>query len=162
MIRTSITFVALLIALSGCDSNSGPEELLPDTVHSDTRDGLEMYWGQWEAEGVSNYVLSNFRRCVCLENLTLFTTIVEGGVPVSATRQRFEQEPEDIPVSDVPYPTVHSMFELIDWGFDQEPDSLGVIYRTDTGLPERITIDFNQGVADEEIEVFVNEFQVSN
>ncbi|MDX1440205.1 MAG: DUF6174 domain-containing protein, partial [Rubricoccaceae bacterium] len=59
-------------------------------------------------------------------------------------------------------PTIDSMFDVIEFGFDQEADSVGVNYSTDTGRPDRITVDFRVGIADDELELFVEDFQVTD
>ncbi|MDX1440726.1 MAG: hypothetical protein R3284_12575, partial [Rubricoccaceae bacterium] len=101
MARTLLTAIIISFAVAGCDSDPS-QPPLPDIIHSDTREDMEMFRGQWEAEGPGSYVLTNYRRCVCLENLTIYTITVVDGMPVSATRQPFEEEPSDVPVSKVP------------------------------------------------------------
>ena len=150
--------------LAGCDSNSVTPTLEPepDIVQDDTQDGLDLYRARWDAAGLANYQLGVFQRCVCLQNLILYDVTVEGGVPVSATRTSSTVENEPVPVEDVPYPTIDALFELVQLGFDSEADSVGARYVTENGRPDRITIDFFLGIADEEINAYVNSFEELN
>lgn len=152
----------VFIAFIGCDSNSVSDPPLSDIVQDDTESGMQMYLNQWNESGVDDYVLSNFRRCVCLENMILYTITVQNGNPVSATRQTSEDEIEPVPVDEVPYPTVESLFDIVAEGFDLDADSIGVRYSTANGRPDQITVDYNVATADEELELFVDDFQETN
>ena len=83
-------------------------------------------------------------------------------MPVSATRTSSMVENEPVPVEDVPYPTIDALFDLVQLGFDSEADSVGARYVTENGRPDRITIDFVLGIADEEINAYVNSFEELN
>ena len=161
MFRNTLLLTILIgFALAGCDSNSDTPE--PDIVQDDTQDGLDLYRARWAAAGLANYQLGVFQRCVCFENLILYNVTVEEGVPVSATRTSSTMEPEPVPVEDIPYPTIDALFDLVQLGFNSEADSVGVRYVTENGRPDRITIDFVLGIADEEINAFVDSFEASN
>ena len=167
MFRNTLSLTILIgFALAGCDSNSDtPEpELEPelDIAQDDTQDGLDLYRARWDAAGVANYQLGVFQRCVCFENLILYNVTVEEGVPVSATRTSSTVENEPVPVEDIPYPTIDALFDLVQHGFDSEADSVGVRYVTENGRPDRITIDFIRGIADEETNVYVDSFEEVN
>jgi len=156
--------VLAALALSGCDSNSVAPmpEPEPDIVQNDTQEGLDLYRARWVAAGLANYQLGVFQRCVCFENLILYNVTVEEGVPVSATRTSSTVENEPVAIEDIPYPTIDALFELIQHGFDSEADSVGVRYVTENGRPDRITIDFVRGIADEEINAYVDSFEELN
>ena len=147
--------------LAGCDSNSVTPmpEPEPDIVQDDTQDGLDLYRARWAAASLANYQLGVYQRCVCLQNLILYNVTVEEGVPVSATRTSSTVENEPVPVEDVPYPTIDALFELVQLGFDSEADSVGARYVTQNGRPDQITIDFIRGIADEEINAYVDSFE---
>ncbi len=161
MLRNSAfpCLLAALVALAGCNSNPAQPILEPEIVQDDSETGLDLYRSRWNATGASSYHLGVFQRCVCIQNLILYNVVVENGVAVSATRTSSTVENEPVMVEDVPYPTIDALFDLIQLGFDQEVDSVGARYFTDTGRPDRITLDFIRGIADDEINAFVYSYE---
>ncbi len=165
MIRTFplVGFLLFAAVSSGCGSNPlNPIEIEKKTDQNDTPEGLDLYRARWSESGITDYRLGVFQRCVCVQNLILYDVVVENGVPISATKTSSQVENEPVPVEDVPYPTIESLFELVEFGFETQADSVGVLYRTDNGRPQQITIDFVRNVADDEINAYVESFQETN
>jgi hypothetical protein len=106
---------------------------------------------EWAAAGWDAYRLAFVRSCECLPEMAgPFEVTVEDARIVSATR---EGEPVE-PGAAVLY-TVEGLFGLVEDAYDRGAPTVRVTYTPGLGVPERVFVDYDERMADEEAVVDV-------
>jgi len=137
-------FALLALVAAGCGSVTGSGALEPDQVQ------LNLNRSLWRRAALSSYRYHYRRSCFCLPAATEPVLIrVERGAVAEVVYARTGNpvEPERLP----DYPTVDRLFELVQDALDRRADRLTVSYEPGLGYPRRIDIDYDRGIADEEL-----------
>jgi hypothetical protein len=151
-------FLFLLLPLAGCDLFGEDRPQRVDgrsVVQSETTGGLAEARGRWAEAGVAHYRFEYFRACECLASeVGPFVVTVRGA------------EVEDVEgLAGAPLPdghvafTVARLFDRIEAAFEQGADRVNVTYDAVLGFPIDVAIDYDLGVADEELLVEVLGFE---
>lgn len=113
----------------------------------------------WRQQKISNYRYTLTRSCFCTaeargpvvvevrNGVTTAVTSVATGQPVD--RELFKQ-----------YDTVTKLFNVIQDAINRKASSLTVQYDAKFGYPTQINVDYNSQIADEELYLTVENFQV--
>ena len=153
-------FAALLATfLAGCQlfgpANEGRRSG-GETLMSNTREGLLAAQEAWAAAAVDDYRFTYERMCFCMPDWRgPFEITVRDGQITGATR---EGQPVDL--EEVRLPTIPDLLATIADALNQRADRLEVTYQMDYGVPVQVEIDYDFGLADEEITHFVRDFTV--
>lgn len=111
------------------------------------RGDLETARAQWVAAGIQDYDLTVVRFCYCPEVGPVEVT-VRGGATTAVT-------PVDSTVSEPNllsgYPDVEGLFAVVDDALRRQAHRLRVVYHPTLGYPTEISVDYREGVADEEL-----------
>ncbi|MDZ8107728.1 MAG: DUF6174 domain-containing protein [Nostoc sp. DedQUE12a] len=114
----------------------------------------------WTKQNISNYRYTFSNGCFCIPEArgpviievrngqTTSITSVETGQPVQ-NREYFEH-----------YNTIPKLFNVIQDAISRRASSLDVAYNPRLGYPTKINIDYNSQIADEEIYLTIENFQV--
>ena len=125
----------LLFLLSGCSLVGG----------TDATDDLDDARRLWADADLGSYTMTLTRGCFCLEeSIGPFEVTVEDGVVVSATR-----EGETVPTDRVL--TVDALFDVLEDAYRRDAHRVEVTYDPTQGYPTTFFIDYDAGVADEEL-----------
>ena len=128
----------LALLLPGCDLFSPSDG---------QRDALEEAEQTWRSQGVTSYEFRVQRICFCIPTGPLLVQVRDGR-PVSVTNAD-SGEPAT-PDASMPL-TVEALFAVVDDAIDRDAQRLDVDYDDTFGYPRTIDIDYNFGIADEEI-----------
>lgn len=151
--RTRILRLALAVPLiAGCGI-FGPDEW------EDRRDALERSRDRWGNELAHIYRYTLEMSCFCPAGAVGPVVIeVTNGEITSLVSVR---EDVDVPESEWPmFQTVEEMFELIDAAIVERADRFEVRYHATLGHPTRISLDFDEGAADDESVREVTELEI--
>jgi hypothetical protein len=141
--------VTLVSVAAACDPQSGAKDTL--TKHRQL----------WADQGISSYQYRLEVNCFCppevtgpvivevSQNAPISVTYVSSGKP--AEGKYFEK-----------YDTIEELFIVIDEAFDREADKIEITYDDIKGFPTRISIDFIEQAADDEIAYVISDFQSRN
>lgn len=114
------------------------------------RDGLERARQRWEAVGLDHYTYLVRRACECLPETTgPFEVRVRPGEEPLVIRPE-DGRPVEPPVSRA-FPSVPGLFSVIDDALRRGAYRVDVDYDSETGTPLRMSIDYDERLADEEL-----------
>lgn len=120
---------------------------------------LKQNYKLWNKQNISNYRYKLTRSCFCTteargpvvvevrNGITTSVTSVATGQPVDP--QLFKQ-----------YDTVPNLFNVVKNAIARKASSLTVQYNSKLGYPSQINIDYNSQIADEELYLTIENFQV--
>lgn len=113
----------------------------------------------WNQRNISNYRYTLSNSCFCLPDARGPVVIeVRNGVTTSVTSVATGQ-PVD-PQFFQQYNTIPKLFDVIEDAIDRRAYSLNVRYNSRLGYPTQIDIDYNSQIADEEIYLTIENFQI--
>lgn len=163
-----LCLLVLLLPLAACDTMDPEPPALYDPptpvseaslVTESTEAALAERRAQWEAQGIDDYRFEFVRLCGCLENRVRYVVTVRAGAAREATRTTaFDSLTTVITPDAVPYPTISTVFDAIQDGFDIMPDDIEARYRASDGLPGYVFIDPIAGRTEDELVLFVAGF----
>lgn len=131
----------VLVLLAGCS--------LLDPTDED-RASLEEARTRWESLALDRYTYLVRRACECLPETTgPFEVRVRPGEEPTVIRPETGEALEP-PVSDA-FPSVQGLFALVDDALRRGAHRVDVEYDRSTGTPLRLSIDYDEQVADEEL-----------
>lgn len=133
----------LLLALAGC-AVTGPDE------DGAARGELERARGQWAAQRVDDYRYTVRRLCFCLPEYTgpVVVTVRDG----RAAERRYAEGGAAVGAEPSAYfPPVEGLFEVVEDAIERDAAVIDVDYHPQLGYPTRISIDYDQRIADEEV-----------
>ena len=146
-IRSTLLMLAASLMLGGC-------ALIDGNTDDNRRLGVDRERAAWQANAPDQYAYVYVYGCFCPEEVRgPFEVVVQDGVVVSAVR-------EGGPVTDFsPIVTVDELFDLIEEAYAEGADQVEVIYHEPFGYPLEISIDYDTGVADDELFIAVTSFR---
>ena len=131
------------LALVACDSTSpfDPNIDIVDVSSGDVREAR----ARWEASGGADYTMMLRRSCFCGQDaIGPYEVRVEGGV---IDLVLIDGERTDAELGR----TIVDLFDLLDNALDEDAASVQAAFDTERGYPLRLSIDYNELIADEEI-----------
>ncbi|XCN74499.1 MAG: DUF6174 domain-containing protein [Candidatus Electrothrix aestuarii] len=144
-----LVVLALIVSLFGCTHPT-----LPHIDDNPQQEALNKNHALWKNSNRSTYTYTYKRVCFCPQEEDIVVDVQYGNV-VSA-----HYYPSDNPVMPERLDslmTVEELFEVIQKAINDDVAQLDVTYNAQLGYPERIYIDVDERMADEEME-----HQVSN
>ncbi|MCI5144479.1 MAG: hypothetical protein D3923_02895 [Candidatus Electrothrix sp. AR3] len=112
------------------------------------QDNLSNNRALWESSHLSTYTYTytytNKRECLCTPVEDLLITVNNGQVTSNA-------DTSPAPEISNQLMTVEELFQVIEQAISDQVDRLDVIYNPTLGYPERITIDVDERMVDEEL-----------
>lgn len=117
---------------------------------NEDRDALDRARQRWAAVGPSTYTYLVRRACECLPETTgPFEVRVVDGQRQAVIRPE-TGEALEMPLADA-FPAVEGLFDIIDDALREGAYRVDVDYDRGTGTPLRMSIDYDQALADEEL-----------
>lgn len=134
----------LALALSGCSFGDAEPPL-----------ALEAARARWADAGVDAYRFTFARGCECAQEWTgPFTVEVRDGAIVAATRRGVPLDPADDALL-----TLDGVFAFAVGALAADPYRFEATYDARYGFPERISVDYAERAVDDEIDLFVTDFE---
>lgn len=146
-----LILLTITVLLFGC-THSTPE---PTTGNSDQSDrhALNKNRMLWKNAHLSNYTYTYKKRCFCPPEEDFVVTVQYGNV---ITASYFPSSDPVMPERLDSLMTVKELFQVIEKALTDEVAQLDVTYNAKLGYPERIYIDIDERMADEEMEHLVS------
>lgn len=122
---------------------------------------LESALETWSVHGPSHYSFTWQRHCECTSLTTSpMRVTVENGQIVSAI---YIETEEPVGAAERAHLlTIDGVFDLIHDAIDEGADAITVQYSSQTGHPTSVAIDYDLGVADEEMSLLVSDFAANS
>lgn len=131
---------AMALGVAGCD-------LVSPSADEPARSELETAEATWRAAGVLEYELAVERHCFCALTGPAVVTVRVGFA--NEVRPSGDQMP-DVLAGDA-YPDVPGLFAVVRDAIARGAHFLRVAYHPTLGYPTEISVDYREGVADDEI-----------
>lgn len=142
-----IAALALLLATAGCGT-TGP--------NSDLRSQIEQNRALWMQLGPASYQYGVQRLCFCgPDAIGPVRVTVENGAVVSRVYADSD-EPVAANLASL-FPTVDGLFDVLVDAMDRDAAQIDVTWDSATGLPSEFFIDYDVGIADEELGFRIDE-----
>lgn len=121
---------------------------------------VERNLDKWEAQGITDYRFNLNIGCFCpWSELMPLTIVVRNGEAVSISAHG-EQVPAPFLENFVQYDTVEDLFKVILSAQESGADEINTEYDPVYGFPTSIAIDYIEMAMDDEMGIFVTEFEV--
>jgi hypothetical protein len=142
-----IPALAILVAMAGCGT-TGP--------NSDLRSQIEGNRALWRQLGPASYQYGVQRLCFCgPDAIGPVRVTVENGVVVSRVYTESD-EPVAANLASL-FPDVEGLYEVLLDAVDRDAAQIDVTWDSVAGLPSEFFIDYNVGIADEELGFRIDE-----
>ncbi len=112
----------------------------------------------WESQSVDNYSYELQVSCFCFPDMTRAVNIVVAGGVVESVTYIDDGTAAD-PDLFASYSTVEKLFERLEGAQSQNPASFDVTFDAQYGVPQSVSIDIDERMADEEINFTVSNFE---
>jgi hypothetical protein len=152
----------LIIALSfnaSVLSKKPPVQLTPTQQIKLDKAQLKVFSRLWKEKDVKNYRYRLSKSCFCIPAARgPVIIVVKDGVTTSVTSEATGQAVD--PELFKQYDSVPKLFAVIQDGIDRKAASLNVKYDPKLGYPTQINIDYDTQIADEELYLTIDKFEV--
>ena len=144
--RSLITLAALVPAVSACVNLTGVDDLDRE------QDRLDRAWNRFESVAPLAYTYTVRVSCECPSAITRPVTVwVDRGV---IEYLLYEDDGQPVPLSYASsFPSAEELFDTIQDAIERGADEIDVEYDSSYGYPTSVYIDYNRGVADEELSI---------
>lgn len=159
--RLPLAISAVLLISLGLNApvmSQAPTQIAQLTKN-DAKSNLKKNSQLWDQQKISNYRYTLTRSCFCTAEARGPVVVeVRNGVTTSVTSVATGQ-PVD-PQLFKQYDTVPNLFNVVKDAIARKASSLTVEYDSQLGYPTQINIDYNSQIADEELYLTIENFQV--
>jgi hypothetical protein len=144
-VRAVVRAIAVVAAISACDSALSPTASLSDARQ------------RWADKGPAAYSIDLFRSCECTAEMSgpVVVNVQNGTVQSRAYRGGSIVPPNMAPL----FPSVEGLFDLIADAAERRAHRLEVRYDRDLGYPAWLVIDYDKAIADDEFTYSVMAFR---
>ncbi|MCW5213487.1 hypothetical protein VU04_11325 [Desulfobulbus sp. TB] len=149
--RVLLATALLPVLLCGCTYS--PLEFIRGHLNESGRDALHKNRLLWKKAHLSNYTYTYKRRCFCPPEEDIAVEVQYGNV---IRASYFPSSDPVMPERLDSLMTVTELFQVIEKALIDEVAQLDVTYNAKLGYPERIYIDIDRRMADEEMEHLVS------
>ena len=155
--RRPITLVALLLITAVVIWQAMSSNMIANLFNSTSQ--LSKAITVWEAQEIDSYAYELQVSCFCFPDMTRPVNIVVSDGIVQSVVYVDDGEPAD-PSLFTTYSTVEDLFERLENAHSQNPASFDVTFDEQYGVPQSVSIDIDEMMADEEIYFTVSNFEV--
>ncbi|MCK5917426.1 MAG: hypothetical protein KAG34_03320 [Cocleimonas sp.] len=151
-------FFTMLSLLSACNSTGGSPPAGPEKPISPYQQTLNKYKQRWQQANIKNYRYTFQRSCFCMRDFTkeVITTVNNNKVvnahwkdSKQALDHKFKNNKQNIDY----------FFIKIQDAIDRKAALITVKYNETYGYPEKISIDYDKMIADEELSLSAKNFR---
>ncbi|WP_339135730.1 MAG: DUF6174 domain-containing protein [Candidatus Electrothrix sp. GW3-4] len=138
-----LVLLAVIVSLFGCI-----HPVPPPSPGNPDQDALNKHIALWKDAHLSNYTYTYKRVCFCPPEEDIIVAVQYGEVALAS------YYPSNTPVTPERLDdlmTVEELFEVIQKAINDDVARLDVAYNPQLGYPERISIDIDERIADEEM-----------
>ncbi|MCK5901538.1 MAG: hypothetical protein KAG28_00190 [Cocleimonas sp.] len=149
-----ILFIILSSTLIACNSSN---KTVPPTSSSPQKT-LDQHQQQWKKQGISHYHYTFQRSCHCLPDYTRSVVNEVKNNQVVKAYFKDDQKPLMKELKDNQQ-TIDYFFKQIQEAINRKAALITVKYNKQYGYPESIYVDYDKGIADEELNLYAKDFQ---
>jgi hypothetical protein len=112
---------------------------------------------KWENHSPASYVYEFNWSCYCVDGFTdrVWITVEEGSITKVINSTTGQRLPVELRAR---YRTIDGLFDFIQGAVDEDVDQMDAAYNSRFGYPVSCQVDYDRGVADEEMAFYVHEF----
>lgn len=143
--------LSVLVLIAGCAAS--------DPVYTQRMSQLQQRQQQWAGQQITNYRFTIQKLCLCYNRADKPITIeVRDGQAVSGFRAATNEQIDMALIEQ--YATIEKLFEIVDANINQYVDQMEIRYDPERGYPTAISIDLEEGPADDESFYTVTAFEI--
>lgn len=149
--HSAYLLVSVLVLITSCT--------VSDPVYTQRMSQLQQARQQWAAHQITNYRFNIQKLCLCNNRADKPISIeVRNGQAVSGFRAATDEQIDLALIEQ--YATVEKLFGVIDWNINQYADEMEIGYDPARGYPTGISVDLEEGPADDETIYMVTAFEI--